>query len=144
MRISLAQALFIRPTLLMLDEPTNHLDLNAVLWLDDYMSKWKNTLLVVSHDQDFLTSVCQQIIHLEDQQLYYYKGSFDTFKVMHDTKIKQQLKDYEKQQKMLRAAKKSGSSSKQARPFARDLHYFFCFCRVVVLFLLLDPCCATK
>eukprot|EP00750_Incisomonas_marina_P001864 INCI11732.2.p1 GENE.INCI11732.2~~INCI11732.2.p1 ORF type:complete len:1192 (+),score=391.74 INCI11732.2:267-3842(+) len=114
MRISLAQALFIRPTLLMLDEPTNHLDLNAVLWLDDYMSKWKNTLLVVSHDQDFLTSVCQQIIHLEDQQLYYYKGSFDTFKGMHDTKIKQQLKDYEKQQKMLRAAKKSGSSSKQA------------------------------
>ena len=41
----------------MLDEPTNHLDLNAVLWLDDYMSTWKNTLLVVSHDQDFLTSV---------------------------------------------------------------------------------------
>ena len=107
MRISLAQALFIKPTLLMLDEPTNHLDLNAVLWLDDYMSKWKHTLLVVSHDQDFLSSVyvqarslpfascvnscllscvilcgrCQQIIHLEDQQLYYYKGTFDTFKV---------------------------------------------------------------
>merc|ERR1712196_179253 len=58
--------------------------------------------------------VCQQIIHLEDQQLFYYKGSFDTFKVMHEAKVKQQLKDYEKQQKMLRAAKKSGSSSKQA------------------------------
>ena len=42
----------------MLDEPTNHLDLNAVLWLDDYLAKWKNTLLVVSHDQDFLSSVC--------------------------------------------------------------------------------------
>ena len=52
------QALFVQPTLLMLDEPTNHLDLNAVLWLDDYLAKWKNTLLVVSHDQDFLSSVC--------------------------------------------------------------------------------------
>jgi ATP-binding cassette subfamily F protein 1 len=98
----------------MLDEPTNHLDLNAVLWLDDYMSKWKNTLLVVSHDQEFLSSVCQHIIHLEDKKLYYYKGTFDTFKAMHATKVAQQQKDWEKQQKMLRAAKKSGSSSKQA------------------------------
>lgn len=48
MRISLARALFMEPTLLMLDEPTNHLDLNAVIWLDDYLQKWKKTLLVVS------------------------------------------------------------------------------------------------
>jgi ATP-binding cassette, subfamily F, member 1 len=73
MRISLARALFIEPTLLMLDEPTNHLDLNAVIWLDDYLQKWKKTLLVVSHDQDFLNSVCQEIIHLEDKKLIPYK-----------------------------------------------------------------------
>lgn len=73
MRISLARALFMEPTLLMLDEPTNHLDLNAVIWLDDYLQKWKKTLLIVSHDQDFLNSVCQDIIHLEDKKLVYYR-----------------------------------------------------------------------
>lgn len=73
MRISLARALFIEPTLLMLDEPTNHLDLNAVIWLDDYLQKWKKTLLVVSHDQDFLNSVCQEILHLEDKKLITYR-----------------------------------------------------------------------
>lgn len=73
MRISLARALFIEPTLLMLDEPTNHLDLNAVIWLDDYLQKWKKTLLIVSHDQDFLNSICQEILHIEDKKLITYK-----------------------------------------------------------------------
>ena len=73
MRISLARALFIEPTLLMLDEPTNHLDLNAGIWLDDYLQKWKKTLLVVSHDQDFLNSVCQEIIHIDELKLVSYK-----------------------------------------------------------------------
>ena len=76
MRISLARALFIEPTLLMLDEPTNHLDLNAVIWLDDYLQKWKKTLLIVSHDQDFLNSVCEEIIHLDDKKLVVYKGNY--------------------------------------------------------------------
>lgn len=73
MRISLARALFIEPNFLMLDEPTNHLDLNAVIWLDDYLQKWKKTLLIVSHDQDFLNAVCQEIIHLDDKKLNVYK-----------------------------------------------------------------------
>ena len=93
MRISLARALFIEPTLLMLDEPTNHLDLNAVIWLDDYLQKWKKTLLVVSHDQDFLNSVCQEIIHLDDRKLIVYKGNYDTFKEMEAVKMKQQVGD---------------------------------------------------
>ena len=62
------------------DEPTNHLDLNAVIWLDDYLQKWKKTLLIVSHDQDFLNSTCEEILHLNDQKLDTYRGNYDTFK----------------------------------------------------------------
>ena len=114
MRISLARALFIAPTLLMLDEPTNHLDLNAVIWLDDYLQKWKKTLLVVSHDQDFLNSVCQEIIHLEDKKLIVYRGNYDTFKEQEAIKLKQHQKAWEKQEKRLRDMKMKGSSKQNA------------------------------
>jgi len=114
MRISLARALFIEPTLLMLDEPTNHLDLNAVIWLDDYLQRWKKTLLIVSHDQDFLNSVCEEILHIEDLKIVAYKGNYDTFKQMEKTKLKQQLKDWEKQEKRLRELKRSGQSRTKA------------------------------
>lgn len=112
MRISLARALFVEPTLLMLDEPTNHLDLNAVIWLDDYLQKWKKTLLVVSHDQDFLNSICDEIISIEDCKLAYYKGNYDTYKKAEKTKRKQLLKEWEKQEKRLRELKRTGQMSK--------------------------------
>jgi ATP-binding cassette subfamily F protein 1 len=114
MRISLARALFIEPTLLMLDEPTNHLDLNAVIWLDDYLQKWKKTLLVVSHDQDFLNSVCQEILHLEDKKVITYKGNYDTFKEQEATRRKQLLKDWEKQEKKLKELKAKGITKENA------------------------------
>jgi len=61
-----------------LDEPTNHLDLNAVIWLDNYLQHWKKTLLIVSHDQSFLDNVCTDIIHLDMQKLFYYRGNYGT------------------------------------------------------------------
>ncbi|GAA48584.1 ATP-binding cassette sub-family F member 1 [Clonorchis sinensis] len=114
MRVSLARALFLEPTFLLLDEPTNHLDLNAVIWLDNYLQGWKKTLLIVSHDQSFLDNVCTDMIHLDQRQLFYYRGNYNSFKVMLTQRRKEQLREYEKQEKRLRELKQSGMSSKQA------------------------------
>jgi ATP-binding cassette subfamily F protein 1 len=114
MRISLARALFVEPTLLMLDEPTNHLDLNAVIWLDEYLQRWKKTLLVVSHDQDFLNSVCQEILHIEDLKLVSYKGNYDSFKKAEKVKFEQHVKAYHKQEKRIRELKRGGQSRAKA------------------------------
>mmetsp|Transcript_28799 Transcript_28799/g.52898 ORF Transcript_28799/g.52898 Transcript_28799/m.52898 type:complete len:685 (-) Transcript_28799:233-2287(-) len=120
MRISLARALYVQPTCLLLDEPTNHLDLRAVLWLDEYLQRWKKTLVVVSHDRDFLNTVTTDIIHLHDYKLHSYKGNFAQFDEMYEQKRREVNKAYEKFQKQLKAAKTSGKNAKENAEKVRD------------------------
>jgi len=106
MRVALAQALFIRPTLLLLDEPTNHLDLEACVWLENYLSTYDRCLVVVSHSQDFLNGVCTNIMHLTPKcKLQNYTGNYDMFiKTKAELEV-QQMKQYNKEQEDIKHIK---------------------------------------
>ncbi|KAJ8444311.1 hypothetical protein Cgig2_019869 [Carnegiea gigantea] len=113
MRISLARALFVQPTLLLLDEPTNHVDLRDVLWSEEYLSRWKKTLIVVSHDRDFLNAVCNWIIHLHDMKLHLNPGNFDAYEVRYRQQRREMNKHYEVFVKQMKAANRSGNQVQQ-------------------------------
>lgn len=118
MRISIAKALFMEPEILFLDEPSNHLDLNAVLWLEDYLINYKKTIVLISHNQNLLNNICNEIIHIRNKKIDQYKGNLDDFTKMLNQKKKIEEKDYEKYQKKLKELKKNNNSNKKSEEIA--------------------------
>ncbi len=99
MRLNLAQALMCRSDVLLLDEPTNHLDLDAVIWLQDWLCKYPGTLLLISHDRDFLDTITDHIVHIEQNKAELYTGNYSAFEKMRAEKLAQQQSAYQKQQR---------------------------------------------
>lgn len=128
MRLNLAQALMCRSDLLLLDEPTNHLDLDAVLWLEDWLQSYPGTLMLISHDRDFLDRICDHIIHIENKRLNYYTGNYSSFEKMRAEKLAQQQSAFEKQQREVKHIqsfisrfKAKASKAKQAQSRVKAL-----------------------
>ncbi|MDG6785432.1 ABC transporter ATP-binding protein [Glaesserella parasuis] len=101
MRLNLAQALICRSDLLLLDEPTNHLDLDAVIWLERWLSNYHGTLLLISHDRDFLDPIIDRVLHIEQQKLFDYTGNYSSFEIQRATKLAQQNAAYQQQQQKI-------------------------------------------
>ena len=101
MRLNLAQALMCRSDLLLLDEPTNHLDLDAVMWLEDWLKSYPGTLLLITHDRDFLDAVVTRIVHIDNQRLNEYTGNYTAFETARAAQLALQQSQYARQQKQI-------------------------------------------
>jgi ATP-binding cassette subfamily F protein 3 len=101
MRLNLAQALMARSDLLLLDEPTNHLDLDAVMWLEEWLARYPGTLLLVTHDRDFLDHVVDGIVHFDGRRLAVYAGNYSDFERERAAQLAVQQAAYEKQQRTI-------------------------------------------
>ncbi|WP_413495213.1 ABC transporter ATP-binding protein [Morganella psychrotolerans] len=98
MRLNLAQALICRSDLLLLDEPTNHLDLDAVIWLEKWLKSYPGTLILISHDRDFLDPIIDKVLHIEQDTMFEYTGNYSSFELQRAEKMSQQQAQYESQQ----------------------------------------------
>ncbi|OLO06299.1 ABC transporter ATP-binding protein [Salinicola sp. MH3R3-1] len=98
MRVGLARTLFTPSEIMLLDEPTNHLDLDALLWLEQWLTRYPGTLMLISHDRDFLDAVCDHILHIDQGQLMLYRGHYSAFERARAERQTQQQAAYEKQQ----------------------------------------------
>jgi ATP-binding cassette subfamily F protein 3 len=98
-RLNLAQSLMSASDLLLLDEPTNHLDLDATLWLEQWLKAYPGTLLIISHDRDFIDNVVERIVHIERQQAVAYTGNYSSFERVRSERLALQQASFEKQQK---------------------------------------------
>ncbi|WP_420001733.1 ATP-binding cassette domain-containing protein [Acinetobacter sp. LF10] len=128
MRLNLARTLMSRSDLLLLDEPTNHLDLDAILWLEDWLKAYEGTLVLISHDRDFLDAITDHILHIENQELTLYTGNYSTFETTRAERLAQQQQAYEKQletrahiQKYIDRFKAQATKARQAQSRIKQL-----------------------
>ena len=128
MRLNLARTRMSRSDLLLLDEPTNHLDLDAILWLEDWLKAYEGTLILISHDRDFLDAITDHILHIENQELIMYTGNYSTFERTRSERLSQQQQAYEKQletrahlQKYIDRFKAQATKAKQAQSRIKQL-----------------------
>lgn len=98
-RLSLAQTLMMPSDIMLLDEPTNHLDLDAILWLEDWLKGYAGTLILISHDREFIDAVTQHVLHIEHQRLTYYSGNYSSFEIQRAARLANQQSAFEKQQR---------------------------------------------
>ncbi|WP_409524538.1 ABC-F family ATP-binding cassette domain-containing protein [Nitrincola sp. MINF-07-Sa-05] len=127
-RLNLARALMSRSDLLLLDEPTNHLDLDAIMWLEQWLRSYPGTLLLISHDRDFLDNVMGHIVHMASEQLTLYKGNYSAFEHIRAERLAQQQLSYEKQQErvaqieqFVRRFRAKATKAKQAQSRLKEL-----------------------
>ncbi|MBF6624015.1 MAG: ATP-binding cassette domain-containing protein [Pseudomonas stutzeri] len=122
MRLNLAQALMCPSDLLLLDEPTNHLDLDAILWLEAWLKSYPGTLMLISHDRDFLDEVVGNVVHVDQRKLTLYRGGYSAFERARAERLAQQQQAFEKQQAQrehmedfIRRFKAKASKARQAQ-----------------------------
>ena len=127
-RLNLARALMTPSDILLLDEPTNHLDLDATLWLQQWLQQYQGTLLMISHDRDFIDATCERILHIEQQQLQTYKGNYSDFERQRAERLLNQQASYEKQQRRIaeiddfvRRFRYKATKAKQAQSRLKEL-----------------------
>jgi ATP-binding cassette subfamily F protein 3 len=127
-RLNLARALMTPSDVLLLDEPTNHLDLDATLWLQQWLQQYPGTLLMISHDRDFIDGTCERILHIEQQQLQAYKGNYSDFEQQRAERLANQQASYEKQQRrvaeiddFVRRFRYKATKAKQAQSRLKEL-----------------------
>lgn len=127
-RLNLARALMTPSDILLLDEPTNHLDLDATLWLQQWLQQYPGTLLMISHDRDFIDATCERILHIEQQQLFAYKGNYSEFERQRAERLANQQASYDKQQRRIseiddfvRRFRYKATKAKQAQSRLKEL-----------------------
>lgn len=127
-RLNLAQALMCPSDLLLLDEPTNHLDLDATIWLEQFLRYYPGTLILISHDRDFLDSVVSHVVHLSNKKTELYKGNYSDFERTRSERLAQQQSSYEKQQQRIgeienfvRRFRAKATKAKQAQSRLKEL-----------------------